>query len=402
MQRLLARLKAAVVFPGQLRVVTLADDAESIAVAAGAALAEAPRGGVVVAVVGSDPAVAPALATAVALGAPLLVLVSGSGADLARYAAAGWDVATTDLALPVTRPTVCAAEVVPAPRTAATAWEWPPVRLPTLDAWRLTPHRDLDAALGDLAAREARIRLVHATPPWSSAPVSSATLVAAAAHAGEGRRMVWRLPAGVDLLGWLPALRMIGARQLPVTLLCAAADAPALAHWRALPGWWVAAPGDLGETVAVLARALSSDDCVAVLLPAAAKSDTVPPWPAGEAHEPGAGRWLASEATPRATIVCAADGALAALAARAALATVAIPVAVLQCTSLHPLPVGDLLAAAAQGPLVVVDAGAGSSGLAAAVAVEAPGVAWVGIDAWGGVAPTAADIAAAVRTVLVS
>ena len=120
MQRLFARLKAAVVFPGSLRMVIFADDAESVAAAAGVALAEGPRGGVVVAVVGADPAVAPALATAVALNAPLLVLVSGSGADLGRYAAAGWDIATTDVALPVPRPTVCAAEVIPAARQPAT------------------------------------------------------------------------------------------------------------------------------------------------------------------------------------------------------------------------------------------------------------------------------------------
>lgn len=422
MQRLLARLavlRSVLVLPGRVRVVAQdrlagawdeaewhgADAAETIAAAAGAALAEQPRGGVVVALVVAGPEVAPALAAAMALAPPLLVAVAGAGeADLASYRAIGWAVPDAEAALPPLRPSVLAvaavagAPVLPRVRERAPVREWAPVRLAGLAAWRREAHTGVDAALSALAAREARVLVVHAHPRWSAAPVSPATLVAAAAHAGEGNRVVWRLPAGTDLLAWLPALRAIGQRRLGPTLLIAAGDDLALAHWRALPGWWVAAPGDAGETVAVLARALGSADAVAVALP----PTEAPPstWPVGDEHEPGAGRWFGDPALAVATIACAGASLAAALAAREALRALGSGVAVLQCTSLHPLPEGELARAAARGPLVVVDVGDGATGLAAAIAFALPGVGWHGVSAWRGTPPGAADIAAAVREAL--
>ena len=416
MQRLFARLAAlgaVTAFPGRVRIIAQADfaahagsdtewhgadAAETIAAAAGAALAERTRGGTVVALVGAEPALAYAWATVAALAAPVLVaLVGASTAELALWRAVGWAVVDDDVALPLTRPSVLPVAVVRAPPSAPVVREWSPVRLPTLGDWQRATHADLDSALAALAAREPRLLLAHAHTPWATAPVSPATLVAVAAHAAEGRRLVWRLPAGVDLLGWLPALRAIGQRRLAITVLMAADDALALAHWRALPGWWVAAPGEAGETIAVLARALASEDAVAIVLP---RPQPVPAWPVDADHEPGSGRWFGDPPAARATIVCAGESTAAALAARAALGALQLEVAVLQCTSLHPLPVGELAVASQRGPLVVVDAGDAASGLAVAVAAELPGSAGHGVAAWRGTAPGAADIAAAVRRAL--
>lgn len=414
MQRLLlklAALQAGTAFPGRVRIVAEAafaaaaggegewhgaDASETIAAAAGIALAEHGRGGTVVALVGADAAIAPALATVRALGVPLLVALAGADSDLAPYRSAGWSVCDGETVLPPSRPTVLrvhATRTTPAPPLAR---EWPPVRLPALRAWQHETHADVIPALAVLAARETRLALIHAHPPWSSAPATPATLIAAAAYAAEGRRVVWNLPAATDLLGWLPALRAIGERRLAMTVLLDAGDALALAHWRALPGWWVAAPGDAGEAIAVLGRALGSEDAIVVQLPRLDRA--VPAWTAATDHEAGGGRWFGDPRTARGTIVCAAGSTGAALDACAALARLALEVAVFQCTSLHPLPVGELVAAAARGPLVVVDTGDGACGLAAAVAWatrEGPGVA-----AWRGTPPGAADIAAAVRAAL--
>ena len=416
MQALFARcaaLRAVTAFPARVRIVAQADfaavagdaewhgadAAETIAAAAGVALAEGPRGGTVVALVAVDPAADVALATVITLDAPLLVALVGAGAaDLARYRAAGWAVVDATVPLPLARASVLPVIAAHAAPAAPIAGEWSPVHLPGLRTWQCAVHREVDAALTALAAGETRVRLVHAHAPWAAAPITPALLVSAAAHAAEGRRMIWRLPAGTDLLAWLPALRAIGQRRLAITLLIAAGDALALAHWRALPGWWVAAPGDLRETIAVLARALGSEDALVVILP---RSDAgVPAWPVDADHEPGAGRWFGDPSLARATIVCAGECTAAAVAARASLGALAIDVAVFQCTSLHPLPVGELLLAAERGPLVVVDAGLGACGLAAAVAHAVPGVAWHGVEAWQGTSPGPADIAAALRGAL--
>lgn len=350
---------------------------DTAAAALGLAIAERARGGAVAALVRGGPESVAAVAIAALaprFGAELTLVVAGD-ADAALACAGALGVRT--LAVDDD-----GARWLPPERR-----EWPPVRLRSL---RTLAAREPEALLAAAAAAEPRLLLPHAVAPWAGLTPSPTLLIALGALAGEGRRVAWRLPAGTDLAAWWPALRAIGRRGLAMTLLVDAEDLPPPAWWRALPAWWVAAPADAAEAAAVTVRALASEDAIAIALPPS--QAPVPAWPADDAHEPGAGRWLAADPAAVATIVCTGASAAEALRARDALAALPLVVAVHACTSLRPLPEADLAAAAARGPLVVAEPWPAEAGLAAAIAAALPGARVVAVEA-----PGAADLAAAVR-----
>jgi hypothetical protein len=414
MQRLLAALahrRAATAFPGRVRIVAApgreavladlgwavewpgADAAEAIAGLAGAALWEAPRGGLATAVIDGgdldDGAAMPALLTAARLAAPsLLAVIDPTARQRALVAAAGWtwgdgDAVSGPVAMAVAGPGARSATA-----TAIVRGDWAPVRLFAVRDWRARTGDDPLADLAALAAQEPRLLLPHAVTPWRDLPATPSLLAAIAVAAGEGRRVCWHVPSTLDLRDAAPVLRRLAARGRGLTLVVDGFDSASLAFWATLPAWWVACPGDAGEFRALLARGIGSADLVVVARPAPAAGS---PWPAGTAHEPGSGRWLAGDADATATIVCAGGLAVAALDAREALAAMGRAVAVYQPTSLQPLPEHDLQAAAARGPLVVADDGDPALGLAGAIARL--GIAVVPV----GHGPLAADLAAAVR-----
>jgi hypothetical protein len=373
----IAELEAGLAFPARLRLLCAPELRAALppgrrcewpglaggalaAAACGVAAAERVRGGRVLAVVARDDGMLGAAAELArrlgvsdlhvlyAADEPGLLLRFGSGP-----AGGGWaQTATREVRL---APGTAVATDDPPHRA-----EWPPVHLAALPIdgrapWpsdpQAAPRAAAESALAWLAEREPALLRPHRDAPWSGLPDSSAKLLAAAHLATEGRRVAWSLPRGTPLLGWLDELREIARRGIPLKLLCAPEDVP-LAHLALLDGWWIAAPGDAAEAGAVLSWALATEDSVIIALPEV-RADA-PVHPAEQPWTPGSARRLADGAA--ATIVCAAPSAPLALRARAALAGSGIDAGVLQCTSLVPLPLPDLRRAAAQGPLVVVDA----------------------------------------------
>jgi hypothetical protein len=166
--------------------------------------------------------------------------------------------------------------------------------------------------------------------------------------AGEGRRVCWRLPSGIDLKPWLEALQQIGRRGLGLKLLVNANDLPPRPHLAPLVGWWVLVPADTREAAAMFAYALSCEDPVLIGLPATVPLP-LPHWAEQQAYHPGHGRWLVHGGV--ATLVCDHRTLEMAGEAVTALAESGHRVGLLLCTSVLPLPVGDL-DLAGQGPLV--------------------------------------------------
>lgn len=270
---------AGIAFPGRARVVGALEGAtdhgdagpvEALWLAAGVALAESRRGGLVAAAV-AEPDVAwwEAAARIPALLGPLpLVLAAAPGVDRARLAALGWGQVVEDR---------WPAATVPCQRQ-----EWTPVQLPAIPMGNLPPwprdpaappRAQVAAALGWLAQREPAL--------WLGDPGAGLSPLVGVHLAGEGRRAVW-----VAAPGQAPeptALARAGRLQLPLKLVCDAAVAPA----QPPPGWWIARPRDGGECAAALGWILT-DECpwILALPPAFPAADA---WPADQAWEPSIG-----------------------------------------------------------------------------------------------------------------
>ncbi|GDY12409.1 hypothetical protein LBMAG53_12870 [Planctomycetota bacterium] len=234
--------------------------------------------------------------------------------------------------------------------------EWPPVHLASLPAGLVAPSMDrgmspnlaIDTWLMQIAADEPRLILPHHHGWWPQQPADGATLQALAQLACSGWRVVWRLPAGLDLTDWAQALDAVGASGAPIKLLVQAADLPEVGWWMERRGWWCIAPADADETAAVLLWALAHEDSVVVGLPPAGSG--ISAWPSGTAWMPGSGRWILGgpdDPHRAGTLVCRADRVHRAL-------TYHRPgEGVFCCTSLWPLPVEELRRAARRGPLRV-------------------------------------------------
>lgn len=299
--------------PSRVRQFAATDPGQALALAIGCAWAERGRGGHAIAIVPEGQR-----------GAPLV----RAGLDLAARLELG------NLSL--------RAEIDPAlPLERLAARERQPVRLATLGRSLRPPWPEGDArsALGWLAEREPRLLLPGRDPRWG---VDAAALLALAWIAGEGRRVVWELPASADPSAWGPTLELIGRMQVPLKLVCPHAALPWPPAEHGLARWWVAAAGG-AEASAVLAWALAGEECCLVAL----DGPPVPGWPADGAWTPGAPRRLV-EGGP-ATLVCTAAHTLAALAAAEASGC-----GVLQLTGIVPLPLCALRRAVAAGPMLVM------------------------------------------------
>lgn len=297
---------AGISFPGRARVVGALEGAtdhgeagpvEALWLAAGAALAESRRGGLVAtAVAEPDEGWWQAAAAVPRLGPLPLLLVAGPEVDRVRLAACGW---------PATQ--VVAGEW-PVQVTAGRRQEWMPVQMPAIPMGNLppwlrpasaAPRDQVAAALAWLGEREpalwvggcggtgvppveplvadGALRTTGGTP----VPLPPAAALLAAHLAGEGRRAVW-----IAAPGQAPdaqALARAGRLQLPLKLVCDAADLPA----EPPPGWWIARPRDGGECAAALAWILNDESPWLLALPPAFPE--VDAWPAGQAWEPPAG-----------------------------------------------------------------------------------------------------------------
>lgn len=294
----LADLAASTVFPGRVRQFAAGEPGQALALAVGAAWCEQRRGGHAAAVVPPayrrDPLVRQALELAGRLQLPNLSLIG-----------------QPDPALPC---------------EALTAGERQPVHLASLQrslvpTWpACTAHEALTAT----AAHEPLLLLPARDPRWGA---DQAALLALAWIAGDGRRVAWELPPGIDLGGWADGLELIGRMQLPLKLLADPTDLPWPPAERGLARWWVAMPAPI-DAAGVLAWALAGEECVLAALPA-----TLPP---GDAWLPGSARRL--QAGEAGTILCAGTPG---------------PVppghGVLHLTSLIPAPLAELRAA--PGPL---------------------------------------------------
>lgn len=273
---------AGISFPGRARVVGAlegatdhgeAGPAEALWLAAGAALAESRRGGLVAtAVAEPDEAWWQAAAAIPRLGPLPLLLVAGPGVDRARLAACGWPAAQV------------VAGAWPRQVTASRRQEWMPVQIPAIPMGNLppwpraaaaAPRAQVAGALAWLAEREPALWVGEA----GHFPAAAALL---AAHlAGEGRRAVW-----IAAPGQAPdaqALACAGRLQLPLKLVCDAADLPAAPP----PGWWIARPRDGAECAAALAWILNDESPWLLALPPAFPA--LDAWPAGQAWEPTIG-----------------------------------------------------------------------------------------------------------------
>ena len=414
MQRLLDLLSSRrerTAFPGQVRILAApeyeaslaargwtvewpgADAAEAIAGLAGVAFYEHARGGLAVALINgaclSDGTAMSSLITVARLGVPcVLAVVAPDASQRALVVAAGW---TWGDGQQVNGPVAVAIEgESPAPAIAVCRGRWAPLRLPAVRAWS---HRVGDplADLAELSQREPRVLLAHVQMPWRDVAAGQALLAALAAVAGEGRRVVWHVPASLTLQDMAPTLRRMSERGRSMILVVDAFDSSSIAFWGTLPGWWVAVPADAAEYRAVLARAVASDDLMVIAKP---MTGNVLTWPDGTAHEAGSGRWLFQPQEFRATIVCAGACLTEVLRAREALAVVGIPIAIYHVTSVQPLPDHDLRFAAELGPLVVVDDGDSSLGLAGAIARTGIALRELGNG------PLAGDMAEAIRSAL--
>lgn len=330
-----------------------------LAAACGAAVIESGRGGSVVAALPAsalkDPLLTQAAALAVRLHATALTLavVGGDDAVLAPLVELGW---RHDGAGPLLRRCM-PLDAASLPPNTEVRREWPPVHLRTLlpgmlPPWPVDSTSLPPAAASDwlawLASREPDLVVVNLANGWREQPPGPALVCALAQFAGEGRRVCWRLPSNTDLKPWLDALQQVGRRGLPLKLLVNANDLPARPNLATLVGWWVLVPADTAEAAAMFAYALECEEPVIIgLVPGIPVA--LPPWPARQAYHPGRGRWLSSGGV--ATLVCDQRTLPVVAAAALALAQAALPIGVLLCTSVLPVPVGDL-DHAGPGPLI--------------------------------------------------
>lgn len=295
----LADLATRTAFPGRVRQFAADDPGQALALAVGAAWIEQLRGGHAAAVVPparrGDPLVVAALALAKRLALPNLSLIPAADPGL--------------------------------PCEPLSARERQPVRLASLGrelkpGW---PAGTPAQALG--AIREPLLLLPAHDPRWGC---DRAALLALAWIAGDGRRVVWELPAGTPLGTWAGELALIGGMQLPLKLLAAPADLP----WppAGLARWWLAMPTPM-DAAGALAWALTGEETVLLAMPERMDG--------GDAWLPGSARRLIDGEAG--TMLCA--GRLPA----------AVPpgVGLLQLTSLIPLPHAQLRRAAR--PLLAED-----------------------------------------------
>lgn len=330
-----------------------------LAVACGAAAVESPRGGAVaVALPASalkDPQLlaAAALAVRMHLTALTLVMVGCEASSLAPLVDLGW---RREGAGPLVR-SCPSLDVAALPPSTDLRREWPPVNLRTLlpgalPPWPVDVTSLPPAAASDwlawLATREPDLVVANLASGWRDQVPGPAVLCALAQLAGEGRRVCWRLPSGIDLKQWLEALQQIGRRGLGLKLLVNANDLPSRPHLAPLVGWWVLVPADTREAAAMLAYALSSEDPMLIGLPPTIPL-VLPAWSEQQAYHPGHGRWLVHGGV--ATLVCDHRTLSVAGAAVGLLSDQGQRAGLLLCTSLLPLPVGDL-DLAGPGPLV--------------------------------------------------
>jgi hypothetical protein len=416
MQRLLADLAARrerTAFPGRIRIIAApgretelatmgwtaewpgADACEAIAGLGGSAYAEQSRGGLVSAVVDAtalaDGTAMPALIATAKLGVPcLLGVVAPSTHERNLVESAGWTWVNT--ADGIHRPSAMAISADAATSTVnITRGRWAPVHMAGLRSWARRTEMDPLVDLTVLADTEPRLLLAHAMAPWRILPPTGASLAALAALAGEGRRVCWHLPPSFDVQASIPILQRMAERGRAMTLVVDHLQTTDLGFWSTLPSWWVNVAADARELRALLARALAAEELTVIGRPMISASLA---WQLGTAHEPGAGRWLKQENEAKATIACAGVAAPAALAAAESLAVIGIPIDVFHVTSLQPLPEDSLRSSAERGPLIVVDDGDPTQGLAGAMARLGISVHPVGHG------PLAADLAAAIRNAL--
>jgi hypothetical protein len=330
-----------------------------LAAACGAAVAEEPRGGRVVVVVPasalSDPALLVAAHMAVRLHVTTLTLavVSTDPAIIAPLIELGWRRAGAG---PVVL-TFAPRDGASLPPTLKKRQEWQPVHLRTLlpgtlPPWPVDGASMPPAAASDwlawLAIREPDLVVANLAAGWREQIPSPALLCALAQLAGEGRRVCWRVPTGTDVRPWLDAMQEIGRRGLALKLLVNANDLPPRPQLAPLTGWWILVPADTNEAAAMMAHALDSEDPVVIGLTPTIPV-MLPPWPAKQAYHPGRGRWLKHGAA--ATLVCDQRTLSVTAAAAIVLGNEGVQLGVLLCTSVLPLPVGDL-DHAGSGPLM--------------------------------------------------
>ena len=345
-----------------------ASGAVLLASACGAAMAEEPRGGRVLAVVPasalSDPALlaaatlavrlhATALTLAVVTDGPVVPVVPGDSAIITPLIELGWRHAGAGPVVLAFAP----GDGALIPPLTKKRHEWQPVHLRTLLPGTLPPW-PVDGAslppaaasdwLAWLAIREPDLVVANLAAGWREQPPGPALLCALAQLAGEGRRVCWRVPSGTDVRPWLDAMQEIGRRGLALKLLVNANDLPLRPHLAPLTGWWVMVPADTNEAAAMMAHALDSEDPVMIGLPPTIQVK-LPPWPAKQAYHPGRGRWLKTGAA--ATLVCDQRTLAVTAAAAVVLGNDGVHLGVLLCTSVLPLPVGDL-DRAGSGPLM--------------------------------------------------
>ncbi len=330
-----------------------------VGAAVGAAAAEGPRGGSVVVVVPASACAEPlmlaagSMAVRLQLASLTLAVIGSDPAVMAPLLALGFAARGPG---PVVR-LFAPLEAASLPPAADVRREWQPVHMRTLLPGTLPPW-PLDAAslptaaasdwLAWLAIREPDLVVVNLAAGWREQIPGPALVCALAQLAAEGRRVCWRLPSGTDLRPWLDALQQVGRRGLALKLLINANDLPPRANLATLNGWWVMVPADTLEAAAMFAHALDHEDPVLMgLIPSLPV--VLPAWPPRQAYHPGRGRWLNVGAA--ATLACDQRTVAVAAAAAAALAQEGVLVGVLLCTSVLPLPVGDL-DRAGPGPLV--------------------------------------------------
>jgi hypothetical protein len=330
-----------------------------LAAACGAAVAEEPRGGRVTVVVSASALTDPALTAAANMAVRLhvtvltLVVVTNDAALIMPLIDLGWRRAGAG---PVVM-TFAPLDGASLPPMIKKRQEWQPVHLRTLLPGTLPPW-PVDGAslppaaasdwLAWLAIREPDVVVANLAAGWREQPPGPILLCALAQLAGEGRRVCWRLPSGTDLRPWLDAMQEVGRRGLALKLLVNANDLPPRPHLAPLTGWWVMVPADTNEAAAMMAHALDSEDPVVIgLIPTIPVM--LPPWSAKQAYHPGRGRWL--KHGDAATLVCDQRTLSVTAAAAVILGNEGVQLGVLLCTSVLPLPVGDL-DRAGSGPLM--------------------------------------------------
>jgi hypothetical protein len=192
------------------------------------------------------------------------------------------------------------------------------------------------ACLDWLAEREPLLLLPGRDPAWRT---DRASLLALAWIAGDGRRVVWELPAEAPLSAWSAELALIGRLQAALKLLVAPAQLPWEPDAQGLGRWWVAEAGPADHD-GVLAWLLAGEEPAIAAL-ASGEAMRGAPW------SPGSHRVLV-EGGPTTLLCRAADAGLAIDVARRTEA------AAWQLTGLVPLPLPALLAARKHGPLIAL------------------------------------------------